>query len=712
MKKSIQIKYGVFLVILQFNGYKYFKELSMEPRHTNRLIHETSPYLLQHAHNPVDWFPWGEEALARAKKEDKPILLSIGYSSCHWCHVMEKESFENETIAGMMNERFINIKVDREERPDLDEIYMHAVQMMTGSGGWPMTVFLTPDLIPFHAGTYFPPEDRRGMPGFPKILTVVSDYYHSHRGEVGKMEKQVKDALRQIVEVIPSQEALDSKVFSKAFDIAESQFDPTYGGFGKAPKFPNSMTLSFLLRYWKSTGSQKALQMVEKTLEKMANGGIYDHLGGGFHRYSTDERWLIPHFEKMLYDNALLSRIYFEVYQATQRERYLQVGEEILCYVVREMKSPQGGFYSTLDADSEGEEGKFYVWTRNEIKAVVGKDKGTPFCAYYGVTPQGNFEGETSVLNIASTLEKVSQSYGMPIMDLEKILKEGRQKLFIEREKRIKPGRDEKILTSWNGLMISGFVDGFKVTGNEKYLNGAKEAARFILHEMEKDGYLMRVYHKGKSQVKGYSEDYAFFIQALIDLYEATFEMEWLKEAEEINRQMIRQFWDERSGGFYFSGKENESLIARSKNPYDNVIPSANSIAVFNLIRLGYLTGEESLKEKAAQTLHLFYNFLDRHPIGFPQMLSGLSFFLSPEEIGIIGSKNDVRTISMLKEIYLAYLPNKILSLRDPKEPIEKNWFPFLMEKEIKETPTAFVCKGFTCLPPIKDEKELKQLLN
>jgi uncharacterized protein len=683
----------------------------MEHKHTNRLIHETSPYLLQHAHNPVDWYPWGEEALARSKKEDKPILLSIGYSSCHWCHVMEKESFENEAIAGIMNLRFINIKVDREERPDLDELYMNAVQVMTGSGGWPMTVFLTPDLIPFHAGTYFPPEDRGGMPGLSKILVVVSDYYHSHRGEVEKMEAQLKNALHQMAELNPSQEAVSDKVLSKAFDALESQFDPIYGGFGNAPKFPGSMALSFLLRYWRRKVSERALEMVEKTLEKMAHGGIYDHLGGGFHRYSVDERWLIPHFEKMLYDNALLSRTYFEAHQATQKVRYRRVGEEILNYVLREMKNPEGGFYSTQDADSEGEEGKFYAWTRDEIKKILGKEKGTPFCAYYGVATEGNFEGGASVLNITSTLENVSQLYGMSVAELEKLLEEGRQKLYAEREKRVKPGRDEKILTSWNGLMISGFVDGFRVTGNENFLEGAVGAARFILREMRKDGHLVRVFHQGKSRVKGYSEDYAFFIQALVDLYEATFEMEWLKEAEDLNQRMIRQFWDERNGGFFFTGKENESLITRSKNPYDNAIPSANSIGVVNLIRLGYLTGEESLKQKAEQILHLFYNFLDQHPSGFAQMLSGLSFFLDPQEIGIIGSKNNLKTKSMLKEIYLAYLPNKILSLRDPQEPIEGNWFPFLKEKGNQEVPTTFVCKGSTCLPPARNEKELKKIL-
>jgi uncharacterized protein YyaL (SSP411 family) len=702
----------VFLVIHQANGYKYFKEIKMEPKDTNRLVHETSPYLLQHAHNPVDWYPWGEEALHRAKKEDKPILLSIGYSACHWCHVMEKESFENEAIAQLMNDHFINIKVDREERPDLDELYMNAVQVITGSGGWPMTVFLTPDLIPFHAGTYFPPEDRGGMPGFPKILTVVSEYYHSHRGEVTKMEEQVKSALHQIAVVVPSQEAVSDQVLSKALDALVSQFDPIYGGFGRAPKFPNSMALSFLLRCWKRTGSKKALEMVEKTLEKMASGGIYDHLGGGVHRYSVDERWLIPHFEKMLYDNALLSRTYFETYQATHQERFDRVGEEILNYVLREMKSPEGGFYSTQDADSEGEEGKFYVWTRDEIKGLLGKEQGTPFCAYYGVGNEGNFEGRTSVLSITSTPDKVSQLYGMTVTHLERVLEEGRQKLYSEREKRVRPGRDEKILTSWNGLMISGFVDGFKVTGNRRYLDGAKGAAYFILQEMRKDGCLMRGFHQGKCQTKGYSEDYAYFVQALLDLYEATFEIEWLREADDLNQRMIDQFWDELDGGFFFTGKENESLIARSKNPYDHVIPSANSIAVFNFIRLGSLTGEESLKQKADQILHLFYNYLHQHPSGFPQMLSGLSFFLNPEEIGIIGSKNDSKTKSMLKEIYLAFLPNKILSLRDPEEPLEGNWFPFLVEKGTPEVPTVFVCKGFTCLPPVKDEKELKKVLD
>lgn len=612
----------------------------MESKYTNRLIHETSPYLIQHAHNPVDWYPWGEEAFTRAKKENKPIFLSIGYSSCHWCHVMEKESFEDETIAQFMNERFINIKVDREERPDIDEIYMNAVQLMTGSGGWPMSVFLTPDLIPFHAGTYFPPEDRMGLPGLKKILRVVSEYYHSHLREVENIATQIKETLQQMVSILPHQGAMDEKVFSYAFDILQKQFDPLYGGFGGAPKFPNSLALSFLLRYWKWTGSKEALRIVELTLEKMAEGGIYDHLGGGFHRYSVDERWLIPHFEKMLYDNALLSRTYFEAYQATQKERYLHVGEEILRYVLRDMKSPDGGFFSTQDADSEGEEGKFYVWTRGEIKQVLGKEIGTPFCAYYGVSQHGNFKDGVSVLHIDSSLEKISQLYGIPVVELEKRLEEGRKKLFFQREKRVKPDRDEKIITSWNGLMISSFVDGFKLTGREEYLHAARTGARFILEKMKRDGDLMRGYSKGISRLNSYSEDYAFLIQALIDLYESTFEMEWFQEADLLNQEMIERFWDEKEGGFFFPTKGDRTLVVRSKNPYDQAVPSANSVAVFNLIRLGFLKRDESLRHKAEKILRLFYRFLSQHPLSFPHMLSALSFFFWPEKFGITGSRN------------------------------------------------------------------------
>ncbi len=682
----------------------------MNHKSTNRLIYETSPYLLQHAHNPVDWYPWGEEALTRAREEDKPILLSIGYSACHWCHVMEKESFENEAIARLMNEYFINIKVDREERPDLDELYMNAVQAMTGSGGWPMTVFLTPHLVPFHAGTYFPPEDRMGMPGFPKVLLTVANYYRTHREEVLRVEKQMKHVLRRIVEIPPSRSDLDPAIFTKAFEGIKRQFDPVNGGFGRAPKFPNSTILSFLLRFGKRDDEKTALQMVETTLEKMADGGIYDHLGGGFHRYSVDERWLIPHFEKMLYDNALLSRTYFEAFQATRRDRFLRVGEEIIDYVLREMKGPEGGFFSTQDADSEGEEGKFYVWTREEIKSILGREEGTPFCAFYGVTPQGNFEGGASVLNISHSLEKVSELYGIPIDELRILLSEGRKKLFSVREKRTKPGRDEKILTSWNGLMISSLTDGYKLTGKTPYLKAAEEATRFILGGAAGENDLMRVYNRGRWQGRGFSEDYAFFIQALLDLYEATFELNYLRKAHALNGRMIDLFWDEKEGGFFFTGKGNEELLVRSKHPYDHAIPSPNAIALSNLIRLGHLAGDESLKKRAERILRLFFDLLSEHPMGFSQMLSGFFLYLFPEEIGIYGPKNDPRMKEMVQTLYQAFIPNRILAHKDPEASIEAHWFPFMKGRENPDIPAVYVCRGFTCLPPIQDEKELRRI--
>ena len=611
-----------------------------------------------------------------------------------------------------MNERFISIKVDREERPDLDEVYMNAAQLMTGGGVWPLNVFLTPALLPFHAGTYFPPEDRKGMPGFPKILEVVSDYYRNRKGEVQKINAQIQETLLQITSIAHSTETLELKPLAKAVEVLEGQFDPYYGGFGGAPKFPSSLSLSFLLRYWRMRGTKKALEMVEVTLEKMADGGMFDHLGGGFHRYSVDERWLIPHFEKMLYDNALLSRTYVEAFQATGKERYRRVAEDILNYVLREMKSPEGGFYSAEDADSEGEEGKFYVWTRDQVKKVLGKELGTPFCAYYGVGQQGNFEGESSTLNIASSLEKVAGLYGMTVQALEAMLEEGRKKLLKEREKRVRPHRDEKILTSWNALMISGFTDGFKITGEDRYLGGARKAAQFILEKMVKDGCLLRVFNKGQARVKGYSEDYSFFIQALIDLYEITFDSLWLKTAVDLNQEMIRQFWDEDQGGFFFTGKQNETLIARSKNPYDNVTPSSNSVAVFNLVRLGSLTGDETLKHRAEQVLQLFYGLLTEQPSGFTHMLSGLSFFSDPEEIGIVGSLEDARTQAMIKQVLSSYLPNGIVSWRDPEQPLDEPGVPFLRDKGAMDVPVTFVCRGFTCLPPVTDEKALKKILS
>jgi len=666
----------------------------MNHQWTNRLIHESSPYLRQHAHNPVDWYPWGEEALARARQEDKPILLSIGYSACHWCHVMEKECFENETIAQIMNERFINIKVDREERPDLDEIYMQALQLMTGRGGWPLTIFLTPDLIPFFGGTYFPPEDRFGLPGFPKVLIAVSDFYRTRRQDILKIEAQMKEWLQAVIKTPAEEKKVEPAIITEAFIQYKNQFDFLHGGFGRAPKFPDALSLLFLLRYWKRRKEEEALKMVEKTLKGMAAGGIHDHLGGGFHRYSTDERWLIPHFEKMLYDNALLSRLYFEAHQATRKKEYREVGESILDYIQREMTSPEGGFFSSQDADSDGEEGKFYVWEEEEIRRLLGEERASIFSAYYGVSSEGNFGLGKNVLHLACSLEKISSDFKVPPGDVKRILEEGRKRLFQEREKRSRPPRDEKIITSWNGLMISGFVYGFMATGKNEYLFRAEKAANFLLEAMLGEGRLRRIYSGGKSYNEGYAEDYAFFIQALLDLYEVTFKEEYLIKARKLQEIMMEKFWDSEAGGFFFTEKEELPPFGRFKPVYDQALPSANTVAVMNLLKLGYLVPEESWKKRAEDILRLLSPYLKHQPMSVSHLLSTFLFYLDPEEIKIMGQKDDPELKSMLQEIYLNFLPHKILSFKEAKEP------------------AVIICRRFTCLPPIKNLQELKKMLN
>lgn len=685
----------------------------MAPKHTNRLIKESSPYLLQHAHNPVDWYPWGAEALDRAKKEDKPILLSIGYSACHWCHVMEGECFENESIARLMNERFVCIKVDREERPDLDELYMNALQMLTGSGGWPMTLFLTPDLVPFHGGTYFPPDDRRGLPGFPKVLVTVSDYYRTHRSQVSAMTLQLREAFRQMMEIAPSKGELDPKVLPLAFETFERHYDPVAGGFGGAPKFPQAPTLSFLLRYWNRTGEKRALAMVDHTLRKMAEGGIYDHLGGGFHRYSVDTRWLVPHFEKMLYDNALLARMFLEAYQTSHEPGFRRIAEETLRYVERDMRDPGGGFYSAQDADSEGEEGKYYLWTSKEIEEILGKEKARLFCAYYGIKPPGNFESGRSILSVAQSRQQVSEMYDVSLHELEGLLEEGRNRLFAERQRRPQPHRDEKILTSWNGLTISSFAEAFKATGTKRYLLRAQEAASFIVHELKEGDRLLRVSKDGRSYTKGVAEDYAFLIQGLLDLYEASFAPYWIEEAESLQHEMIREFWDATRGGFFFGG-EGEPLFARSKNPYDNAVPSPNSVGVFNLLRLGCLTDQETLKKKAEAILRLFLGLASHQPFGFPHLLSAFLFYLGQEEIAVMGPKEDERTKRFIQELHRSYLPNAVLSLSDPDEP-QKIRSPFGQGQEASgrapDAPKVLICRKSSCLPPLTDLEALRRVI-
>ena len=681
-------------------------------KHTNRLIHETSPYLLQHAHNPVDWYPWGEEALECAKREQKPILLSIGYSACHWCHVMERESFENEEIAAVMNELFINIKVDREERPDLDEIYMNAVQIMTRQGGWPMTVFLTPDLKPFYGGTYYPPTDRYGRPGFPKVMHAVSEAFSDQNVQVLQQADQITEHLAQMSNVVdPHHYELTEELMQDAFQHYRSQFDSQHGGFGNAPKFPPSMGLPFLLRYWHHSGNANALEMVELTLEKMARGGMYDQLGGGFHRYSTDAHWLVPHFEKMLYDNAQLVVAYFEAYQATQKPFYRDVAVETLDYVLREMYDAEnGGFYSTQDADSEGVEGKFFVWEPNDVEDVIGEENAEIFCEYYDITPQGNFEGE-NILHVQVPPDIFARKLQMDVGELETLLAEARRKLFDAREKRIKPGLDDKILTSWNGIMIRGMAMGYQLTGKPEYLEACERSAEFVLTTLsQEDGLLLRTHRAGKSHLNAYLEDYAYFIAGLIALYEAGFEQRWLTEAERLAHLMIDQFGDDAGDGFFFTGKAHESLIVQSKSAYDGATPSGASMAIHSLLRLAKHLDKAEFHDKAVETLLLYFQQMERMPSGSGQLLCELAFLLStPKEIAIVGGKEDAKTEAMLEALHSIYLPNKIVAL---SESADGQTLPLLANKpRVDNTATAYVCENYVCQAPTTDVDAFVELL-
>jgi hypothetical protein len=699
--------------------------MSAKPKHTNRLANETSPYLLQHKHNPVDWHPWGEEALERARREDKPILLSIGYAACHWCHVMEHESFENEQIAAIMNEHFINIKVDREERPDLDEIYMNAVQMLTGSGGWPMTMFLTPDLKPFYGGTYFPPTDRYGRPGFPRVLLAVAEAYRERREAVAEQAERIVETLSRLEDPVPSGvegmetpgQQLTPALLDQAAQNHRTRFDARYGGFGNAPKFPPSMGLSFLLRYWRRTKNQDILEMVELTLERMARGGMYDQLGGGFHRYSVDARWLVPHFEKMLYDNALLSVAYLEAYQAAQKPFYRRIARETLDYVLREMYNEKtGGFYSTQDADSEGVEGKFFVWTPDEVEALLDKEKADIFCEYYDITEHGNFEHK-NILHVQTPADIFARKLKMDLAELEAILAEGKQKLFEARGKRIKPGLDDKILTSWNGLMIRSMAMGYQILGDERYRGAAEKSAEFILTALSGDnGRLLRTHRDGKSHLNAYLEDYSFFTAGLIALYFATFNLKWLKEAKRLTELMLELFWDEERGGLFFTSKDHESLILRSKSGYDGATPSGASMAIHSLLRLERLLNAPDLREKAETTLNVYYQQMESMPGGSAQLLCELDFLLStPKEIAVIGRKDSDDAQSMLAVINKDFAPNKVVAFLDEAADDAAETRPLIPLLEGKTSidgkTTVYVCENYTCQAPTTDVGELERLL-
>ncbi|MEK6602216.1 MAG: thioredoxin domain-containing protein [Candidatus Binatota bacterium] len=679
--------------------------------HTNHLVHESSPYLLQHAHNPVDWYPWGEEALQQARKDNKPILLSIGYSACHWCHVMETESFENEAIAALMNDNFVNIKVDREERPDLDDIYMNAVQMLTGRGGWPMTVFLTPEGKPFYGGTYFPPEDRYGVPGFPKVLKSVAQAYRERPQDIEKSVGQILEALNRLTGLRESQRPFSRDIIAQSAEQLSQAYDPDYGGLGRAPKFPNAGVLELFLRHYLKSKSPRYLEMVTTTLTKMAEGGIYDHLGGGFHRYSVDEKWLVPHFEKMLYDNAQLTRIYAQVFPITQESLFKNVVEETLDYLAREMFHPQGGFYSTQDADSEGEEGKFFVWSSDEVTRIVGEEIGEIFCRTYDVSDFGNFEGK-NILHPILTWEQAAKLFKKDTDEIRRCLAQAKAKLLQEREKRIKPFLDEKILTSWNGLMLSGLAEAGKISQNPGCLEAAAKTVDFIFTRMTRDGLLLHTYKNGEAKIHGYLDDYAFLAAGLLDLYEVTMDRSLLERSILLVDTMIREFWDDVDGAFFFTGTSHEKLISHTKPAFDSSVPSGNSIAAQLLLRLYHYTGEEDYLKRAEKLLRLYYDAMEQQPFGFTHMLSALDFYLEkPKEIVLVGKKEDQTTRDLLKKIHALYLPNKTLQVVAPGESL-KAISPLLEGKaQLDGKPTVYVCHNFTCSPPVTTWEDLKPLL-
>ena len=678
---------------------------------TNRLAKETSPYLLQHAHNPVDWYPWGEEAFTRARAEDRPVMLSVGYSACHWCHVMERESFENDGIAAIMNEHFVNIKVDREERPDVDSIYMGAVQAMTGQGGWPMTVFMTPDGKPFYGGTYFPPEDRGGLPAFPRVLEAIASAYRNNRSQIVQTTEQLLAHMRQASAGVRGVEPLTTDVMNRAFAHLAAQFDGNHGGFGLQPKFPQPMTYEFLLRQHLRTGDPEPLEMVETTLDRMAMGGIYDQLRGGFHRYSVDTFWLVPHFEKMLYDNALLARLYLHAYQVTGKTLYRRVVEETLDYVLAEMTDETGGFYSAQDADSEGEEGKFFVWRPEAVVDALGKDDADVFNRYFDVTVNGNFEG-MSILNVKSSPSEFAAREGMSEDELAALLARGRSRLLEAREERVRPGLDDKVLTSWNGLMLAAFAEAGMVLGRSDYVETASRCAGFVLDSL-RDGYrLLRTYKGGEAKLKAYLEDYAYLVSGLLLLHEATFEGRWLREAIDLGRDMVDLFWDEAAGQFYDTGIDHEELVVRPRDIQDNATPSGSAMAADVLLRLAIITGDGELERRAVTSMRSTMTLMSQYPMGAGHWLSALDFYLATvKEIAIIGDDNSgARGLSA--EVFRHYLPNRVLVGLEHDDDQGTADLPLLKDRNrIGDRATAYVCRNYTCDLPVNEPQALARQL-
>jgi len=698
------------------------KEHKNSEKQANRLIHEKSPYLLQHAYNPADWYPWGDKAFEKARKEDKPIFLSIGYSTCHWCHVMERESFEDHEVAKLMNETFVSIKVDREERPDLDHIYMTVSQILTGSGGWPLNIIMTPDKRPFYAGTYIPKESRFGRLGMMDLIPRVKQIWKERRDEVLDSAEKIVGALKSVESEAPGK-VPDISTMDDAYQQLAQRFDERFGGFSKAPKFPTPHSLYFLLRYWKRTNNQKALQMLDKTLREMRQGGIYDHVGFGFHRYSTDQEWLVPHFEKMLYDQAMLAMAYVEAYQAMGNESYKKTAEEIFSYVLRDMTAPSGGFYSAEDADSEGVEGKFYVWTEEEIREVLKKKEADFLIKLFNVEKTGNFLEEATrektganIMHLKKSLSETATDLKMSEQDLQDQLASAREKLFAHREKRIHPHKDDKVLTDWNGLMIAALAKGSRAFGEPRYAEAAKKALNFIFDQMRQpNGRLLHRYRDGQAGITANVDDYAFLIWGLIELYEATFDAHYLEDALKMNEEMLKHFWDDKSGGLFFTPDDGEALIVRKKEIYDGAVPSGNAVAMLNLLRLARFTGNTHLEERAMELGRTFSKAVNQFPSGYTQFLVAVDFSIGPSyEVVIVGKSEGDDTREMLEALRTRFIPNKVTVFR-PSEmespPIDRlaEYVKYQVSRDGKAT--AYVCMNFACKEPTTEVDKMLELI-
>ncbi len=688
----------------------------------NRLAHEKSPYLLQHAYNPVDWYPWGEEAFEKARAENKAVFLSIGYSTCHWCHVMEQESFEDPEVAGLMNEAFVSIKVDREERPDIDNIYMTVCQMTTGSGGWPLTIIMTPDKKPFFAATYIPKYDRFGRIGMMELIPRIQDAWKNKNQDVAHSADQIVLALQQNTQESGGEE-IDSSVLRLGFEQLHQRFDESYGGFGSAPKFPTPHQFLFLLRYWKRSGNPKALEMTERTLQQMRRGGIYDHIGFGFHRYSTDRHWLVPHFEKMLYDQALLVLAYTETCQATHKDEYKKTAQEVLTYVLRDMTDPAGGFYSAEDADSEGVEGKFYLWTPEEIESLLETEGARIVLKASNVKKEGNFIEQTighltgeNILHLSKSWEELSADLGMPPDEIQRRLEVSRERLFSYRKKRIHPHKDDKVLTDWNGLMIAAFAKAAQVFEEPAYAEAAKSAVDFILKNLRKpDGELLHRYRAGDAGLPAHIDDYAFLIWGLLELYEATFDPAILQTAIELNTYSLDHFWDDQNGGFFFTSDQREELLVRSKEIYDGAIPSGNSVGMLNLLRLARITGNSDWEQRAAQIARAFSRSASQAPSAYSFLMTALDFAFGPSfEVVVTGKLQAEDTQKMLRSIRSEFLPNKILLFRPAGGGVPEisRIAPFTRQQTaLQNKATAYVCRNQVCNSPVTDASAMMKLL-